>query len=82
MKLMALLTRQQRRVLELIAHGATLAEAAARMGISRSTAEKHREAAVSRLGAASTPHAVWLLATGASPSRGRRRARGQMRMGL
>lgn len=55
-----LLTKQQRRVLYLVAVGCTDKTIAARLGISERTARFHVAGAMSRLGADSGSHAVAL----------------------
>ena len=55
------LTRREREVLELVADGWTLAEAATRLGLSRCYCKNLCESARRKLGAASTTHACVLL---------------------
>ncbi|RMD46985.1 MAG: LuxR family transcriptional regulator, partial [Alphaproteobacteria bacterium] len=52
------LTRRQRQVLELIAEGATVEQVAERLGLSRSTVDKHLVGARAALGVATTAQAI------------------------
>ena len=60
-----MITDREEELMRLMAvQGATLGEAAKRMYISESAAQRHRASIVKKLGARTTPHAVylWLLA--------------------
>ena len=76
-----MITDREEELMRLMAvQGATLGEAAKRMYISESTAQRHRDSIVKKLGARTTSHAVylWLLARASSRRReqsGRRRTR-------
>lgn len=65
---MSALTRQQDRVLALLAEGLTVAQAATRLGISPHTVTSHLRIAKDRLGARSIPQACVIWARQKSPA--------------
>src|SRR3990167_8371697 len=70
------ITDREEELMRLMAvQGATLGEAAKRMYISESTAQRHRNNVVKKLGARTTPHAVylWLCARASEQTKGRKR---------
>lgn len=59
-----MITKRQRQVLELLASGLRIKQAADRLGISYGTAKQHSEAALARLGARTTEQAVAIAIRG------------------
>lgn len=58
------LTHRQRQILELLASGLRIKQAADRLGISYGTAKLHSEAALARLGARTSEQAVAIAIRG------------------